>query len=57
MSETRMHVGGASPYDVVVGHGVLAEVAAMLGPEPQRVAVAHPERYATDGPGDSPRDD
>lgn len=41
--ETRMHVGGAAPYDVVVGHGVLAEVAAMLGTGPQRVA---PERVA-----------
>ena len=24
--QTRMHVGGASPYDVVVGHGVLDEL-------------------------------
>ncbi len=39
MSETRMHVGGASPYDVVVGHDVLGEVRAMLGPSVQRVAV------------------
>ena len=39
MSETRMHVGGASPYDVVVGHDVLGEVRAMLGSSVQRVAV------------------
>jgi 3-dehydroquinate synthase len=42
-TETRMHVAGASPYDVVVGHGVLGEVAAMLGDRPQRVAVIHAE--------------
>lgn len=40
---TRMHVGGAAPYDVVVGHGVLGEVASVLGSEPQRVAVCYPE--------------
>ncbi len=39
----RMHVGGASPYDVVVGNHVLAEVATMLGDRPQRVAVCYPE--------------
>lgn len=42
-TETRMRVGGASPYDVVVGHGVLGEVAAVLGSAPQRVAVCYPE--------------
>ncbi|MFL6106806.1 MAG: 3-dehydroquinate synthase [Marmoricola sp.] len=40
---TRMHVAGASPYDVVVGHGVLGEVARMLGDGPQRVAICYPE--------------
>lgn len=39
---TRMHVAGASPYDVVVGHDVLAEVPAMLGAGVRRVAVCHP---------------
>lgn len=38
---TRLHVGGASPYDVVVGHAVLDEVPAMLGPDVRRVAVVH----------------
>ena len=37
---TRLHVGGASPYDVVVGHGVLDELPAMLGPDVRRVARA-----------------
>jgi len=42
MSErTRLHVGGGSPYDVVVGHGVLDELPAMLGPDVRRVAVCH----------------
>lgn len=39
---TTMHVGGASPYDVVVGHGVLGELTAMLGPDVRRVALCHP---------------
>ncbi len=43
MGLERMHVGGASPYDVVVGNGVLGEVAAMLGDRPQRVAVCFAE--------------
>lgn len=46
---TRLHVGGTSPYDVVVGHGVLDEVPAVLsagGGAPQRVAVAYPEPLA-----------
>ncbi len=38
---TRLHVGGASPYDVVVGHAVLDELPAMLGPAVRRVAVVH----------------
>jgi 3-dehydroquinate synthase len=53
-SPTRMHVGRPDPrrpelvegYDVVVGHGVLGEVAAMLGAKPERVAVCHPEPLA-----------
>jgi 3-dehydroquinate synthase len=44
--ETRLQVRGASPYDVVVGHGVLAEVPAMLGTGPQRVAVCFAEPLA-----------
>ena len=43
---TRLHVQGASPYDVVVGHGVLAEVPAILGAGPQRVAVCFAEPLA-----------
>ncbi|HET7351600.1 MAG TPA: 3-dehydroquinate synthase [Marmoricola sp.] len=39
---TRLHVGGAAPYDVVVGHGVVDEVAGMLGPDVRRVALVRP---------------
>jgi len=40
MTETRLHVGGASPYDVVVGRDVLGSLAPMLNGV-QRVAVIH----------------
>jgi 3-dehydroquinate synthase len=40
---SRLPVRGASPYDVIVGHGVLAEVRAILGEGPQRVAVCFAE--------------
>ena len=42
MSEpTRIRVTGAAPYDVVVGHGLLGELGAMVE-RAQRVAVVHP---------------
>jgi 3-dehydroquinate synthase len=43
MDETRLHVAGAAPYDVVVGHDVLDQVPAMLGDGPTRVALCYPE--------------
>ena len=43
MSETVLPVTGASPYDVVVGHGVSTRVGDLLGPDVQRVAVLHPD--------------
>ena len=39
---TRLGVDGASPYEVVVGHDVIGELPAMLGPGVRRVAVVHP---------------
>jgi 3-dehydroquinate synthase len=39
---TRISVRGAKPYDVLVGHGLLGELAAMVA-RSQRVAVVHPE--------------
>jgi 3-dehydroquinate synthase len=38
---TRIRVAAERPYDVVVGHGVLGEVATLLG-DPRRVALLHP---------------
>jgi len=38
---TVMHVGGASPYDVVVGVGLADRIPAVLGPDVQRVALIH----------------
>ncbi len=40
MTETRMRVGGAAPYDVVVGRDVLGSLAPMLAGT-QRVALIH----------------
>jgi 3-dehydroquinate synthase len=50
MSElSRLHVGGESPYDVVIGDGLLGELPAMLGQGVQRVAVIHPRALAATG--------
>ena len=46
---TTLRVGGASPYDVVVGNGLLGELPAMLGQGVQRVAVIHPRALAATG--------
>ena len=42
-TETTLHVGGASPYDVVVGHGVAGRLTGLLGSAPSRVALVVPE--------------
>ena len=39
---TRLTVYTASPYDVVIGHGVTDDVRHVVGPEARRVAVIHP---------------
>ena len=39
---TRLTVHTASPYEVVVGHGVTDEVRSLVGDEARRVAVVHP---------------
>jgi 3-dehydroquinate synthase len=43
MTRARVHVGGADPYDVVIGTGVLAELPAMVGDRARTVAVVHAE--------------
>jgi 3-dehydroquinate synthase len=44
---TRIHVPGESPYDVVIGTGVLAELASLLGSGVRTVAVVHDESLAS----------
>lgn len=39
---TRIPVSAERPYDVLVGHRLLGELPALLGPDVQRVAVIHP---------------
>ena len=41
---TTLHVGGASPYDVVVGRDLLDRLPGVLGEAPERVALVHAER-------------
>jgi 3-dehydroquinate synthase len=52
---TRIRVGGESPYDVIVGNGLLGELPALLGEGVQRVAVVHPR--ALRATGEAVRDD
>jgi 3-dehydroquinate synthase len=42
MNDTVLHVAGASPYDVVVGHALGHRLPAMLGDRVARVAVVRP---------------
>jgi 3-dehydroquinate synthase len=46
VSVTRIPVGGADPYDVVVGTGILAELPALVGPGAATVLVIHPGELA-----------
>ncbi|MBD2900497.1 3-dehydroquinate synthase [Actinomadura sp. RB99] len=43
MTSARVRVGGADPYDVVIGTGVLAELPAIVGDRARTVAVVHAE--------------
>src|SRR5215210_5823582 len=42
MNDTVLHVAGASPYDVVVGHALGHRLPSMLGDRVARVAVVRP---------------
>ncbi len=42
MSATTLHVGSASPYDVVVGHDLADRLPGILGDDVERVAVLYP---------------
>ncbi|MEO5664082.1 MAG: 3-dehydroquinate synthase [Nocardioides sp.] len=41
MSDTTLHVGGASPYDVVIGRDLAGRLPAILGESVERVAVLY----------------
>ncbi|WP_244928410.1 3-dehydroquinate synthase [Nocardioides sp. W7] len=41
MSDTTLHVGGASPYDVVIGHDLAGLLPGILGESVQRVALLY----------------
>jgi 3-dehydroquinate synthase len=41
VTETRIHVGGEQPYDVIIGTGVLGSLPALVGKRAQTVAVIH----------------
>ena len=43
MSVTRIPVGGERPYEVLLGHGITAELAGMAGDRPRTVALIHAE--------------
>jgi len=43
---TRIPVGGPQPYEVLIGRGLLGELAPMLG-RSQRVAIVHPPTLTT----------
>jgi 3-dehydroquinate synthase len=44
--ETLLHVGGASPYDVVIGRGLADRLPGILGEEVQRVAFLYAAELA-----------
>jgi 3-dehydroquinate synthase len=48
---TRIRVGEGSdsPYDVMIGHGLLGELAGLLAPGVERVLVIHPRALRTTG--------
>ena len=52
---TRITVDGESPYDVVIGRGLLGELRGMLGPAVAKVLVVHPR--ALRASGEAVRDD
>ncbi|GAA4230505.1 3-dehydroquinate synthase [Actinomadura meridiana] len=43
MTRSRVRVGGADPYEVVIGTGVLGELPGMVGERARTVAVVHAE--------------
>lgn len=52
---TRITVEGETPYDVVIGRGLLGELRSLLGPKVAKVLVVHPRALRTSG--EAVRDD
>jgi 3-dehydroquinate synthase len=46
VTSTVIKVGGAAPYDVIVGTGLLGELPALIGEKAARVAIVHPKALA-----------
>ena len=42
MTTTTIAVGGADPYDVLIGRGILDQIAGMIGPDAAKVLIVHP---------------
>ena len=51
----RITVDGETPYDVVIGRGLLGELRGLLGPRVAKVLVVHPRALGTTG--EAVRDD
>lgn len=49
MTTTRIPVSTSSPYEVVIGTGVLGELAGLIGPQAQRVGIVVPTSLAVTG--------
>jgi 3-dehydroquinate synthase len=41
VTATRIKVSGEHPYEIVVGHGILAELPSLVGPEARAAVVVH----------------
>ena len=48
-SPRRVTVGGAAPYDVVIGTALADELPAMVGDSARQVAVIHPRALRATG--------
>jgi 3-dehydroquinate synthase len=42
MTTTTIEVGGVDPYDVLVGRGILDQIAGLVGPAASKVLIVHP---------------
>ena len=54
---TRIAVGGERPYEVLVGHGLLAGLPPLIGDKAQTVALVHAAAPGRSGPRGRARPD